>query len=426
MRTARLACPTALLLAATATAAVAQGAGAPVPVAVATFNMAWAGTMEDFQRHLAVCGAPAVNWCDTRARWAPGTQQATPEEAARAAACQAATVEAAGGREASMRVAPCGAYRDSTPRTPGAPPPDPAAVRQPQAYAAKLDGLRATVQALVERDGVRVIAFQEVSSEAAVRAVLGPLAPRFDLCAAPHGGFQTVAFAWDRALAPAPGRCSTNAALAVPDPPGDPAAFRRVRPGLALELQVGGAPVTFLNVHLKAGCASVNNANPRFPGRLLTDPAEACDTFNRQVPVLEEWIEAVAARSPRFVVLGDFNRRIDDEQAIAVPKDQVRADGSDPAGPNRPGADGRVATRYLWPEISDGAPALHLLPLAGAAPGCRGFVGLDHIVASAALHAALARLQPAATAARKVPVVNAPGQLIESSDHCPQVATLLL
>ena len=103
--------------------------------------------------------------------------------------------------------------------------------------------------------------------------------------------------------------------------------------------------------HLKAGCASVGNA------------------------------------SPRFVVPGDFNRRIDDEQAIAVPRDQVRA---------------------------------------GVDPGCRGFVGLDHIVASAALHAALARLQPAATAARKVPVANRPGQPIESSDHCPQLATVLL
>jgi endonuclease/exonuclease/phosphatase family metal-dependent hydrolase len=399
---------------------------APVPVAVATFNMAWAGTMEDFQRHLAVCGAPTVNWCDTRARWAPGTQQATPEETARAAACQAATMEAAGGREASMRVAPCGAYRDSSPRTPGAPPPDPAAVRQPQAYAAKLDGLRATVQAMVERDGVRVIAFQEVSSEAAVRAVLGPLAPRFDVCAAPHGGFQTVAFAWDRSLSPTPGRCATHQPLAVLDPPTDPAAFRRVRPGLALELQLGGAPVTFLNVHLKAGCASVNSSNPRFPGRLLTDPAEACDTFNRQIPILEAWIEDVAARSPRFVLLGDLNRRIDDEQAMAVPKDQVRADGADPAGPNRPGADGRVATRYLWPELSDGAPNLFLLPLAGVDAGCRGFIGLDHIVVSAALHATMLRAEPAALAARKVPVVNAPGQLIESSDHCPQVARLLL
>jgi hypothetical protein len=299
-------------------------------------------------------------------------------------------------------------------------------VRVPQAYAAKLDGLRATVEQLVEREQVRVIAFQEVKSEAAVRAVLGRLSDRFEVCAAAHDAFQTLAFAWDRSLSPARGQCQTHAPLAVLDPPGDPAAFRRVRPGLALRLEVNGAPVTFLNVHLKAGCASVNNSNPRFPGRLLTDPAEACDTFNRQVPVLEEWIDAVAARSPRFVLLGDLNRRIDDEQAMAVPKAQVRADGSDPAGPNRPGADGRVATRVLWPEISDGAPTLHLLPLAAVDTGCRGFIGLDHIVVSAALHATLARLEPAAIAARKVPVVNRPGQLIESSDHCPQVARLLL
>ena len=406
--------------------ASAQTPTGPVPVHVATFNMAWAGTLDDFKKHLEVCSAPSVNWCDTRARWAPGTTKALPEEAARAAACEAATIEAAGGREASMKIAPCNAYRNSQPRAPGAPPPDLSALRKPEAYAEKLAGLRDTVESLIERDGVRVIAFQEVKSAQAVQAVLGRFATRFDVCEAQHGGFQSLAFAWDRSLTSVRGVCTTHSALALLDPPSDPASFRRVRPGLALQLHVNGAPVTLMNVHLKAACASATHSNPRYPARLLTDPVEACEVFNRQVPILEDWIDAVAAQSPRFVILGDFNRRIDEEQALAIPKDQVRADGTDPASRHTAAADGRVKTRYLWPELADGSRALFQLTLKSTDPACKGFTGLDHIVVSGAVHAALEKRDPADIGTRKAPVLGRPGQPVESSDHCPQIGRLLL
>ena len=414
--------------------AFAQTPAAPVPVpvpvtlpvTVATFNMAWAGTVDDFKRHLEVCSAPTVNWCETRARWAPGTTKALPEEAARAAACEAATTEAAGGREASMKIAPCNAYRDSQPRAPGSPPPDMSALRKPEAYAEKLAGLRDTVESVIERDGVRVIAFQEVKSAQAVQAVLGRFAARYDVCEAQHSGFQSLAFAWDRSLSSGKGVCATHSALAILDPPNEPAAFRRVRPGLALQLNVNGAAVTFMNVHLKASCASATHSNPRFPARLLTDPVEACEVFNRQVPIFEDWIDAVAAQSPRFVILGDFNRRIDEEQALAIAKDQVRTDGTDPASRNTVGADGRVKTKYLWPEIADGSRALFQLPLKSTDAACKGYTGLDHIVVSGAVYAALEKHAPADIGTRKAPVLGRVGQLIESSDHCPQIGRLLL
>lgn len=415
-------CAAALIAALAVAAPVAAQPGPGLPVAIASFNLAWAGTPEDFQRHLQVCGAPKVNWCDTRARWAPGTTTAPPEEVARAQACQAATLDAAGGAEASMRVAPCNAYRGA----PGVPSVDASVLRRPEAYAEKLAGLRATVEALLAKEQVRVIAFQEVSSADAVKAVLGRFADRFEVCAAQHNAFQTVAFAWDKSLSDVPGRCATHAALAVLDPPNDPAAYRRVRPGLALELQVSGDAVTFMNVHLKAACASATNSNPRYPARLLTDAVDACEVFNRQVPLLEDWIDAVAARSPRFVLLGDFNRRIDEEIALNIPKDQVRADGTDPASRPALRPDGRTSTRYLWPELADGSRALFLMPLRATDPDCRGFVGLDHIVISGRLQAALARQPAADVGARKVPVVGRAGQPIETSDHCPQVGRLLL
>jgi endonuclease/exonuclease/phosphatase family metal-dependent hydrolase len=389
---------------------------------VAAFNMAWAGTPEDFKRHRDVCGAPSVKWCETRAWIVRGATAATPEEQARAVQCQQATLAAVGGQDASMLVPPCNAYRNSRPLQPGEPRPDPNTERTPEAYQEKLDKLRETVEEIIERDGVRVIAFQEVRSSAVIKIVLGKFAEKFDVCDAKHTAFQTLAFAWDKSLTSRPGQCATENALAIKDPPNDPAAFRSVRPGLALTLNVNDQPVTFMNVHLKASCASVNNSNERFPGRLLTDTNEACEVLNRQVPVLENWIESVWAKSPRLILLGDFNRRIDDELAMAPKSNEVRADGTDPASPNKVGPDGKVSTRYLWQEISDGSPTLHQVPLSTTDGGCTGFMGLDHIVISDALKT----LNPGVIPSRKVAVAAVPNQRIETSDHCPRVATLKL
>ena len=389
-------------------------------ISIASFNMAWAGTAEDFQRHLAVCGAPEVEWCDTRARTVRGASAPTAEEVLRAKQCDASILAAAGGTLPSMLVAPCNAYRISRPFVPGAPPVDQTPARKPEAYVQKLSGLQATVERLVDQEQVAVLAFQELKSKAVVEAVLGKFASRFDICVAEHNAFQTLAFAWDKRISSTPGVCTTHNALAIKDPPNDPAAFRRVRPGLALKLTLNGSPVTFMNVHLKAGCANIV-ATERYPARLLTDANEACATFNRQVPLLEDWLDGIVAKSPRLVWLGDFNRRIDEEAAANIAPDQVRADASDPAAPNTIGADGKVTTRYLWPELSDGKPTLHQIPLSPVESGCSGFTGLDHIVISDALKA----INPGIVLSRKIPVVNEPEQPIETSDHCPRIVQLL-
>jgi hypothetical protein len=392
----------------------------PLTTGVAAFNMGWAGTPEDFKKHVEVCNAPEVRWCDTRARIERGATAPTEAERLRADKCQAATLAAAGGREASMLVVPCNAYRSVTPPIPGQPRPDPGMTLTPAAYQEKLDGLRATVEGIIENEAVKVIAFQEVRGTATVKLVLGKFADRFDVCEARHNAFQTLAFAWDKSVTSKPGVCATHAPLAVLDPPGDPAAFRRVRPGLTLELVMNGAPVTFMNVHLKAGCASVNDSNPRFPGRLLTDAADACEVLNRQVPILEEWVDAVAAKSPRLVLLGDYNRRIDDEDAMNPPAAQVRADGTNPAGPNKIDDKGKVTTKFLWQEIADGAPVLHQVPLSTKEGGCTGFQGLDHIVVSDAIK----KQNPGVIFSKKVAVAQKTDQRIETSDHCPRVAQM--
>ncbi len=382
----------------------------PVPVGVASFNVAWAGAEADFQSHLAMC--TAVEWCDTRPRRNKGESTPSPEAIAAARRCEAAIDTFAGGAVPAMQIAPCNAYK-------GRNPADAITVAN---YRKKLDGLRATIANLIENEGVQVIAFQEVKSSLAVREVLGRHAATFEVCHAPHNAFQTVAFAWNKAVTQKPGQCTARAELAVKEDPANPANVRSVRPGLALELAINGQPVTFMNVHLKAACANLKPNGPYQP-RMLDDKDDACRVLNRQVPALEEWIEAVDAKSPRFVLLGDFNRRIDEEAAEAVPPAQVRSDGSDPAGPNPRDAQGYVATRYLWQEISDGKPALFQVPLTGADSGCKGFTGLDHIVLSAALKA---RQAAATFGSRKVAVASEPGQAIETSDHCPRIMTLNL
>lgn len=252
-----------------------------------------------------------------------------------------------------------------------------------------------------------------------IEDILGSQAFAFDSCVATHTAFQTVGFAWRRTLSATPGVCEAEAALAIKESPGDPASLRTLRPGIALRLNIGGQSVSFLNVHLKSSCANLVTGGG-FPGRLLDDADAACRVLNRQVLPLEAWIERSAKQSPLLVLLGDFNRRLDQEMAANPAPNQVRADGSPASGVNRGSADGSVATRYLWQEISDGDPGFVQVPLASAVTGCKGFVGLDHILISEALRA---RQQELPTSVKR-PVVKKPKQAIQTSDHCPRVTRL--
>lgn len=401
----RIALLAALLASPAVHAAEPAAPGAPVQIGVASFNLAWAGSQKDFERHAAVCNA--VSWCDTRPKRGPGGMRPDDEAVKAAAQCVADTERLAGGPEQASMMAPCNAYLGRNRETP------PTGVD----YAAKLAGLQATVDKLIETQGVRVLAFQEVRSAEVVKTLLGRYADRFDVCDAPHEGFQTVAFAWDRSLSREAGRCSVNRELAVVDNPGDPKA-RKVRPGLALELQLPGRRVSFLNVHLKSGCANIV-PTPIYQARLLDDPATACTVLNRQVAPLERWLDSVGKQSPEYVLLGDFNRRIDEEAAAAIKPEQVRTDGSNPLGAPKEDATGKVATRYLWQELADAGRPLTQVPLQ-ADSACRGFTGLDHIV----LSGPLAARQAPGLVSRKTAVVQVPNQRLEASDHCPRSVTL--
>lgn len=147
-----------------------------------------------------------------------------------------------------------------------------------------------------------VIAFQEVESVAAARRVFDPA--RYDVVisarpASARGGscygspgqsirHQAVGFAIRKGV-----RWTRNpdlSALALGNPD--------LRWGVDITL-VGTKPIRLLAVHLKSGCNS---------GRSPTD--RDCPVLFDQLPIVEGWIDARAAKGETFAVLGDWNRRL--------------------------------------------------------------------------------------------------------------------
>lgn len=93
-----------------------------------------------------------------------------------------------------------------------------------------------------------------------------------------------------------------------------------VRQGTELLVEKGDARLLHLALHLKSGC----------PHGALESPSDPdCVTLAAQRAPLEAWIDAAAAGTVPFLVLGDFNRAFD------------RFDQDD----------------HLWREIDDGDPA---------------------------------------------------------------------
>ena len=170
----------------------------------------------------------------------------------------------------------------------------------------RLAGFAATVKA-------DVVALQEVDGPAAAARLF----PGWSFCFTSRRHVQNVGFAVRPGL---PHRCNADySALGLPE--------NDVRWGADLSLYPGErGEVRLLAVHLKSGC----NRDP------LTADSDNCRVLQRQVPVLEAWIDARAAEGVPFAVLGDFNRRFDREFA--------------------PGRDGRGRIVAMWPELDDGQP----------------------------------------------------------------------
>ena len=75
-----------------------------------------------------------------------------------------------------------------------------------------------------------------------------------------------------------------------------------LRYGTVIELDVGGSKIDVMSVHLKSGC---------FDRDLDRPITESCRELKSQVRPLESWIDRRLERDRAFVLLGDFNRRMD-------------------------------------------------------------------------------------------------------------------
>ncbi|MGH8135009.1 MAG: endonuclease/exonuclease/phosphatase family protein [Steroidobacteraceae bacterium] len=173
-----------------------------------------------------------------------------------------------------------------------------------------------------------VIALQETDG----REVAKRIWPDYVFCFTTRHNVQNVGFAVRRGI---PHRCDRDyRTLGLDD---------YVRRGADLTLYPGTSrAIRLLSVHLKSAC----NSEP------LNDSHDACRQLQRQVPILEDWIDRRARADNAFAVLGDFNRRFDLERETAHD------------------AQGRIVA--LWPEIDDGDPPGATLVNPGALHGAVG------------------------------------------------------
>lgn len=146
-----------------------------------------------------------------------------------------------------------------------------------------------------------------------------------------------------------------------------------------------------LGVHLKSGCA----------GERLDSGEEACALLARQVQPLKEWVDAQARAGRRFMLLGDFNRRLARERKTA--------------------RDTQGRLMNMWPELSSAdVPGAGLSSLAEGRPylKChlteRHSAYIDHIIAG---EKAARHWLPATF--RRVGFVQSDAVRLKLSDHCP-------
>ncbi len=74
-----------------------------------------------------------------------------------------------------------------------------------------------------------------------------------------------------------------------------------LRHGMELTVSTPLGEMDILNVHMKSGC---------FEDDFSRSDSEACQTFARQAPVLDDWIEAKEREKTPYLVVGDFNHRL--------------------------------------------------------------------------------------------------------------------
>lgn len=234
-----------------------------------------------------------------------------------------------------------------------------------QGQGVRTEADHARLRGVAEAVGADVFVLQEVEGAEAATHVFDPA--EWEMIFADEGDVQRVGVVFRRGI-----DVTNNGDLEALDV-GD------VRRGVDVTIHLAGGDLRLLGVHLKSGC---------FSGDYTRASDRDCAKFARQVPIVEQWIEARHTDGAAFMVAGDFNRRL-------------------------------APTDAMWREIDDGTPAGLDLVLAteGRRQGCwesRYPDYIDHFV----YDAQAARMVAADSFAETV--YDADESLRDRlSDHCP-------
>lgn len=142
-----------------------------------------------------------------------------------------------------------------------------------------------------------VVALEEVDGPEAAAEIFPP--DRYTLFFTADHVVQRVGFAVKRGIAVVP-----NPDLVALDVV--PGARFRLRSGADITLEFPTAKLRLLAVHLKAGCQQAP----------LDGAGRSCETLRRQLAPLEGWVVQRREEGVPFIVLGDFNRRMDGPEAL--------------------------------------------------------------------------------------------------------------
>jgi endonuclease/exonuclease/phosphatase family metal-dependent hydrolase len=118
-----------------------------------------------------------------------------------------------------------------------------------------------------------------------------------------------------------------------------------LRSGADITLHLGGSDLRLLAVHLKKGC-------PDTP--LTKAKSQACEELRDQIGPLTDWIGARRAEGAAFIILGDFNRRMENSDTFLASLQQ--------AAPLRRATEGRSSPCWGRENFID-----HILAGGGAA-----------------------------------------------------------
>lgn len=228
-----------------------------------------------------------------------------------------------------------------------------------------------------ERLDADVIAFQEVDGPAIAALVFPP--DRYALHLTRDPVVQRTGFAIHRKLGFTANPDLVGLAL-------DPDGRHRLRSGADITVRANGTLLRLLSLHLKSGCRQ----DP-----LTRSTRPQCDTLRAQLPHLQGWIAERARELAPFVILGDFNRLMDQ-------RDQFLA-GLQRAAPLTRATEG--ASNPCW----GGAPFIDHILAGGAA---RGWMQME------SLRVLIYRDHPQRE--------NGPDWKARLSDHCPVSVRFLL